>query len=90
LPRRTGSESFCSRGDCPKYLADGPEISEISFLGTARDLVEPAHCVRIQARFGRISPGINHVNLNLNGISTATHPTLTLLSPFLHIAYSTG
>src|SRR5271165_2945562 len=82
-------ESFCSRRNCPKYLADGLEVGDIPFLGAACDLVEPADRGRLQTRFGCISGGINHVDLNLDGISRATHPALTLLPPFLHLPYST-
>jgi hypothetical protein len=76
--------SFCSRRNCPKYLADGLEVRDISFLSATRDFVEPAHRGRLQTRFGWISGRINHVDLNLYGISTATHPALTFLPPFLH------
>jgi hypothetical protein len=83
-----GEPSFGSRGDCPKYLADGLEVGDIPFLGATRDLVEPAHRGGLQTRFGWISGGINHLDLDLDGISTATHPALTLLPPFIHFAYS--
>ena len=74
--------------NCPKYLADGLEVGHIPFLGAACDLVEPAHRGRLQTRFSWISGGINHVDLNRDGLSTATHPALTLLPPFLHLLHS--
>jgi hypothetical protein len=80
-----GEPSFCSRRDCPKYLADGLEVGDIPFLGATRDLVEPAHDGRLQTGFGGIFGGINDVDFNFNGISTATHPALTLLQPCLHL-----
>jgi hypothetical protein len=82
-------ESLGSRRNCPKYLADGPEVGDIPVLSTACDLVEPAHRGRLQTWFGGISRGINHFDLNLDGISTATHPALALLPPFFHLPYST-
>jgi hypothetical protein len=83
------SKSFGSRRNCPKYLADGLEVGDIPFLGAACDLVEPADRVRLQTRFGWISRGINDLDLNLDGISTPTHPALPLLPPLLHLPYST-
>ena len=71
---------------CPKYLADRLEVGDIPFLGAACDLVEPADRVRLQTRFGWISRGINDLDLNLDGISTPTHPALPLFPPFLHLA----
>src|SRR5262249_60004019 len=88
-PLHRPRESFCSRRNCPKYLADGLEVGHIPFLGATCDLVEPAHRGRLQTRFGWISGGLNHVDLNLDGISTSTHPALTLLPPFLHLPHST-
>jgi hypothetical protein len=67
------------RGNRPKYVADGLEVADIPFVGAVSDLVEPAHRGRLQIRFGWISRGINHVDLNLDGIATATDPALTLL-----------
>ncbi len=48
----SGEEPFRSRRNCPKYLADGLEATDIRFLGAARDFVEPAHRGRLQTRFG--------------------------------------
>jgi hypothetical protein len=86
--REIGWQSFCSRRKCPKYVANGLEVGDIAFLSAARHFVEPAHRGRFETRFGWISCGINDVDFNLNGISTATHPALTLLPPLLHFAHS--
>jgi hypothetical protein len=80
---------FCSRSNCPKYLADGLEVCDIPFLGAACDLVEPTHRGRLKTWFGWISCWINDVDLHLDGISTTPHPALPLLPPFLHLPYST-
>jgi hypothetical protein len=61
-PFRPLWESFCSRGNWPKYLADGFEVRDIPFLGATCDLVEPSHRGRLQTWFGWISGGINHVD----------------------------
>jgi hypothetical protein len=90
VPPRGARCLFCSRRNCPKNLADGLEVGDIPFLSAACDLVERAHRGRLQTRFGWISRGINYVDLDLDGISAATHPALTLLPPFLHLPYSTG
>jgi hypothetical protein len=79
------TRSFYSRGNCPKYLADGLEVADVPFLGATCDLVEPSHRRRLQTRFGWIAGRINHLHLKLDGISTAAHPALTLVPAFLHL-----
>ena len=74
--------------NCPIHVADQLEVGDISFLGATGDLVEPAYRGRLQTWFGWISGGINDVDLNLDGISTATHPALTFFPSFLHLCYS--
>ena len=69
-------ESLCSRTYCPKYVADGPEVGDIPVFGTTGEVIEPTYRSRLQAWFGWISGGINDVDLNLDGISAATHPAL--------------
>jgi hypothetical protein len=61
------------RRNCPKYLADGLEVGDIPFLGATCDLVKPARRGLLQTRFGCIPSGIDHVELNLDRISTPTN-----------------
>src|SRR5262245_29807209 len=87
-PLRLRWGSLCSGRTCSKYLADGPQIGDIAFLGSACDLVEPAHRGRLETRFGWICGGIHHHDLYLDGVLTAMHPALMLFPPFLHVCCS--
>jgi hypothetical protein len=68
-----------------EYAADVLKIRDVSDLGSACNLVEPAHCDWFQAGIIRLFVRIDDIDFDLDGKLPTLHPAFSLFTSFRHI-----
>ena len=72
-----------SLGDSLEYAAGAAEKLDISGLGAASYLVQPAHRCGFETRLGRAVGWVDHLDFHLHRVLTPLDPAFTLLVSLL-------